>query len=114
MNTGTDQIQDPQTAPNCPATALSTLDTALFSALADASRIGVLRQLILQGNNRTVNQIARCCPQNLSVVSRHLKILREAGILAAERQGKEVVYRLRKGELVALLRNLADDIDHCC
>ena len=58
--------------------------------------------------------MAECCPVDISVVSRHLAILREAGILAARKQGKEVLYSVRSTELVSTLRELADAIEGCC
>jgi len=58
--------------------------------------------------------MAECCPVNVSVVSRHLALLRDAGILAAERRGKEVYYSVRYPQLVATLRAIANAIEACC
>lgn len=52
-----------------------------------------------------------CCPVDISVVSRHLGILRDAGILEARKRGREVYYRVRIDQLTALLRNLADALE---
>jgi hypothetical protein len=41
-------------------------------------------------------------------------MLREAGILKAEKHGKEVYYSVPYEELVATLRQLADAIEGCC
>lgn len=46
--------------------------------------------------------------------SRHLAILRDAGIVSAERRGKEVYYSICAPSLVETLRSLADAIEACC
>jgi DNA-binding transcriptional ArsR family regulator len=51
---------------------------------------------------------------DLSVVSRHLRTLREAGVVDARKQGKEVFYRVRFDALIGILRNLADALEACC
>ncbi|MDX1695728.1 MAG: metalloregulator ArsR/SmtB family transcription factor [Ketobacteraceae bacterium] len=90
------------------------LDSQFFKALSDGSRLSVLMQLIRIGNGKTVTDIAACCPQSISVVSRHLKTLKESGIVSAEKQGKEVLYRFRNREVAAQLRRLADLLENCC
>jgi DNA-binding transcriptional ArsR family regulator len=61
----------------------------------------------------TVGEIAACCPIDLSVVSRHLAALRDAGVISAEKRGREVYYRVEAASLAARLRALADAIDAC-
>ena len=61
-----------------------------------------------------MTEVADCCPIDLSVVSRHLRTLREAGVLLAEKRGKEVFYRVKIREMCRLLRNLADALETCC
>ena len=85
----------------------------LFKALSDPNRISLMLQLAGCGG-ATVGEAARCCPVDLSVVSRHLAVLREAGIVEHEKRGKEVHYRLRADVLVTSLRAIADAIEECC
>ena len=47
------------------------------------------------------------------MVSRHLAVLRRAGVLRAAKQGREVRYTVSPG-LAASLRSLADALDACC
>ena len=86
----------------------------LFKALADPSRVALLARLAAAGREATVGELAACCPTDLSVVSRHLAVLRSAGVLAAEKRGRSVHYRVRYGELSRALRAMADAIDACC
>lgn len=92
----------------------SVLSPRLFKALCDPNRIAILTHLADSCGSRTVSQVAECCPVNLSVVSRHLAQLRDAGILLAERHGKEVRYSVRVQELVKTLRAIADALERCC
>lgn len=77
-----------------------------FRALCDPNRIALLGRLGDCRRGCTVTEIAGCCPVDLSVVSRHLAKLREAGLVAAERRGKEVHYRLLAEPLARALRVL--------
>lgn len=86
----------------------------LFKALCDPNRIAILARLARLGRPCTVTKVAECCPVNISVVSRHLGLLRDAGVLEAEKRGKEVYYTVRYTQLAATLRAVADAIETCC
>lgn len=90
------------------------LSPPFFKALGDPNRLAILVALAGGGGERAVSEVAGCCPVDLSVVSRHLRILRDAGVVEARKRGKEVFYRVRFDSLVALLRNLADALEACC
>ncbi len=87
------------------------VEPALFRALGDPTRAALFVMLAGCREPCTVSCIAECCPIDLSVVSRHLAILRDAGLLSAERRGKEVLYRVRHRDVAAMLRRAADAID---
>ena len=90
------------------------LDARLFRALCDPNRLALLARMGRQPEAGSVSDLACCCPVDLSVVSRHLGVLREAGIVEAQRKGKEVHYRLRGTHVARLLRSLADALESCC
>lgn len=85
-----------------------------FKALCDANRLAILRWLGENSGPHAVREIACCCDVDLSVVSRHLALMREAGVLRAEKRGKEVLYSVDAQSVVRLLRSLADWIERCC
>jgi len=64
----------------------------LFQALGDATRLELLRHL--RRGERTVGELvdALRCPQ--PKVSRHLKVLKEAGLVSDRRNGRHVTYAL--------------------
>ena len=90
------------------------MQPAFFKALADPNRIAMLTRLAACCRACTVSEIAECCPVNVSVVSRHLAMLRDADVLEARKQGKQVYYTVRYSELVNSLRQIADAIEACC
>jgi ArsR family transcriptional regulator len=90
------------------------LSPKLFKALGDPTRVAVLVRLAEARTELTVSQVAACCPTHFSVVSRHLGILRDAGIVAATKRGKEVFYKVRVHDFAQALRSLADALELCC
>jgi len=69
--------------------------SAVFSALGDEHRQRIL--LSFEPNERlNVGQIAGISTLTRSTVSHHLKVLREADVLIAERKGKEIYFRVNK------------------
>lgn len=98
----------------CCASLGDLLSPGFFKALGDARRQEILFKLAVAGGECTVGQVAEGQPIDVSVVSRHLAQLRDAGVLAAERHGKEVRYTVRYTAIVRLLRQLADAIEGCC
>lgn len=65
---------------------------SLLKALADETRLGVVRQLL--GGARQAGEIQRALGIEQSLLSHHLRHLRLAGIVVAERDGKGVRYSL--------------------
>lgn len=90
------------------------LDPTLFKALGDPTRAAILACLAKCGRAVPVGDIAGCCAVDLSVVSRHLAQLASAGLLASERRGRSVQYRVRYAEVAAALRAIADAVAECC
>ena len=89
------------------------LTPELFRALGDGNRLTLLETLAKRGS-ASVGELGACCPVDLSVVSRHLSVLRAAGVLEATRRGKRVLYRARLRQLAKTLRSIADALERCC
>lgn len=98
----------------CSAPLESHLPAEFFKALGDPNRIALLARLAVCGRPATVSEIACCLPIDLSVVSRHLRQLKDAGILDCEKQGKEVRYFVLYNKFATLLRKIAKAIEECC
>ena len=73
---------------------------ALFPALADPTRRQVFERLKTGG--RSVGELAMDLPVSRPAVSQHLKVLKEAGLVADEAQGTRRVYHIDPHGLGAL------------
>jgi ArsR family transcriptional regulator len=82
-----------------------------FQALGDARRLFLLGRLATAAAPLTVSEAAECCGVHISGASRHLALLRRAGIVRAERSGREVRYALQTHALAQRLRALADQLE---
>lgn len=89
------------------------LSPRVFKALCDPTRLSLLCQLAESPEPCSVGRLAARSPVDLSVVSRHLATLRDAGIVEAMRRGKNVYYRVRGRPLAATLRAIADALERC-
>jgi len=85
-----------------------------LKAVSDSTRLRILAYLAEVNKPQIVNEIAKHFPIDVSVVSRHLAILRNEGILLAEKQGKEVYYSVRYEFLSSIFRGFANAIESCC
>ncbi len=90
------------------------LEARLFKALCEPSRLTILAELAEAGKPLSVGDIAESLPIDISVVSRHLSILKEAGVLKVEKRGKAVHYAVRYERLAHTFRAIAGAIDSCC
>src|SRR5919206_1986313 len=75
-------------------------------ALASAHRLELL-DLLGQGE-RSVDELAQEMGQSLANASAHLKVLRQARLVDADKRGLNVVYRLAAPEVFQLWRTLRD------
>jgi DNA-binding transcriptional ArsR family regulator len=64
----------------------------ILSALSDPTRRRILS--LLREEPRTVGALADRLPVSQPAVSQHLKVLREAGLVCAEKRGVRRIYRL--------------------
>ena len=77
---------------NLPLAAASCAE--LLKNLADETRLAVVRQLM--SGPKHVGEINAELGLDQSLLSHHLKVLREAGLVESQRDGKGVLYRLAR------------------
>ncbi len=65
----------------------------VIKALAHPTRLFLVEELCRE--ERCVCELAEMVGADVSTVSKHLAVLREAGIVRDEKRGKQVFYRLR-------------------
>jgi DNA-binding transcriptional ArsR family regulator len=69
----------------------------IFRALADPTRREVLR--LLRARDLTAGEIAERFPLAKSTLSGHFAVLKQAGLIVAEKRGTTVVYSLNASAL---------------
>jgi ArsR family transcriptional regulator, arsenate/arsenite/antimonite-responsive transcriptional repressor len=104
----------PKQAAKCCSPVDDLLDPQLFKSLCDPTRVKLLACLAKCGRPCSVGEVAECCSVDMSVVSRHLAILEDAGVLESAKEGRTVFYAVRYRELSETLHSLADAIEACC
>ena len=78
----------------------------MFAALADPTRWRVLT-LIAERGEATATTLAGDLPVSRVAVVKHLAVLDRAGLVEAQRKGREVRYTVRPDKLSATARQLS-------
>jgi DNA-binding transcriptional ArsR family regulator len=74
--------------------------SAQFAALADDTRCALVD--LLRERPRPVHELAAAFAISRPAISRHLRVLKEAGLIDEERDGRENVYSLKRQRLRVL------------
>jgi ArsR family transcriptional regulator, lead/cadmium/zinc/bismuth-responsive transcriptional repressor len=80
----------------------------LFRLLGDPTRLRIVLTCVEQ--KRAVGAIAETLGLSASLVSHHLRLLRAARIVRAERQGKQVFYAAADRHISAMLGELLEHV----
>ena len=80
-----------------------------FTALADPTRRRILK--LLRQGSRSAGQIAEAFRLTKPTLSHHFKVLREAGLVRAERRGTSIVYTLQSNVLEDIAMELVELTD---
>ena len=74
-----------------------------FEALGDPNRRAIVELLGVDGaNGRSVGDLAGALPISRPAVSRHLRLLKDAGLVVEEARGTRRIYRLHDESLEAV------------
>lgn len=81
----------------------------VFSALGDEQR---QRILLMFGRDEelTIKQIYEACPLSRTAVTHHIRVLRDAGLLVADKRGREVFLKPDPAVALDALERLRDYI----
>jgi DNA-binding transcriptional ArsR family regulator len=85
---------------------LGAVSEAAFQALADPRRRDILR--LVRDEPRSVNEIAGHFDITQQAISLHLKVLKDAGLVAVRPHGQQRLYVVRPEGLAALRDFLAE------
>lgn len=79
----------------------------MMKAISHPMRLAILGHLG-KGNQLSVTEIHRLLNIEQSTASHHLGILKDKGILASERKGKNTLYYLKRRNLSQLVRCISE------
>ena len=79
----------------------------VYTALGDEHRQRILLTFE-RGERLNIGQIVEVSTLSRTAVSHHLRILREAGVLSSEKQGKEVYFWINKDFLVEAMETVVE------
>lgn len=79
-----------------------------FRALADPTRRRILQ--LLRARRRTSGEIADAFPSSWPTISRHLAVLRSAGLIVKERKGQSIEYEVNTSVLQEVVEFLLDSV----
>ena len=77
-----------------------------FRALADETRREILK--LLRDGPRTSGEVAEHFSSSWPTISRHLALLREAGLVLTQRKGQEIYYELNTSVFQDLVQHLLE------
>ncbi len=83
--------------------------TRFFTAMGDPIRLQIM--LMLRDKPLNVGEIAAQFQISRPAISHHLRVLKDANILASEKSGQEVYYQMNAAFIVDELRGLADKLE---
>ena len=91
---------------------VEVLDSKFFKTLSEPVRVQILKFLMLNGRS-DIGSIAENMPQDRSVISRHLTLMHEAGVLIGEKESRHVFYSVNGQHFLEKLVNITEKINEC-
>lgn len=88
---------------------------AVFKALGSPARLTIVRTLI--PGERCVCDLVEACGLGWSTTSKHLDVLREAGVVSSEKRAQKIYYRLELdcvADFIACLDGACAPAKACC
>ena len=82
-----------------------------LKALGEFNRLSLIYRLCDCNSPQNAMCLCDCCDVDASVVSRHLKVLSQEGVVKLEKKGRERTYVLDRENVVKHLRELADRVE---
>lgn len=83
----------------------------MLKALGEFNRLSLVYELCQCKTPQNAMCLCNCCSVDASVVSRHLKVLNQEGVVSFEKNGRQRTYSLNRAYVAGQLRALADKIE---
>ena len=96
---------------------VKNFDSKFFKTLSEPVRLEILK-FLMENGRADVGTIAEHMPQDRSVISRHLTLMHEAGILNCEKETRHMYYEVNGTNFIDKLESITSQIrqciDECC
>ncbi len=91
---------------------VEAFDSKFLKTLSEPVRVEILKFIMLNGR-ADIGTIAENMPQDRSVISRHLNLMQEVGVLTCEKESRHIFYEINCHAFLDKLENLTDLIRSC-
>ena len=91
---------------------IDNFDSKFFKTLSEPVRLQILKFLMEHGRS-DIGTIAEAMPQDRSVVSRHLNLMLESGILRGEKETRYMFYEINGPAFIDKLERITARIRKC-
>ncbi len=91
---------------------VKAVDSKFFKTLSEPGRVQILKYLMLNGR-ADIQTIAENMPQDRSVVSRHLNLMQEAGILICQKENRHMFYDVNGQPFLEKFVDITEKIKTC-
>lgn len=85
----------------------ASFNEAVWFAIAEPSRRKLLELLLANGES-TATRLAQCVPFSRQAVSKHMAVLKHAGLIAIRKKGKEVRFSIDPQGIDLATRQLSE------
>ena len=87
-------------------------DLKFFKTMSEPVRLEILKFLMVNGRS-DIGTIDENMPQDRSVISRHLNLMHEAGILTCEKESRHIYYEINAQAFRDKLENITEQTRKC-
>ncbi len=91
---------------------VEAFDSKFFKTLSEPVRVQILKFLMLNGR-ADIGTIAKNMPQDRSVISRHLSLMKEVGILTTQSENRYVFYEINGRPFLEKMIDITEKIGKC-
>ncbi len=91
---------------------VDVMDSKFFKSISEPVRVQIIKYLLLHGRT-DIGTIAQDLPQDRSVISRHLHLMQEVGILNSEKESRHMYYSLDATEFLNRFETIAELVKEC-
>jgi DNA-binding transcriptional ArsR family regulator len=106
------ETEKPESRSQIAEALVEAVDSKFFKTLSEPVRVQILKYLMLNGR-ADIQTIAENMPQDRSVISRHLNLMQEAGILTFEKENRHVFYNVNGQPFIEKFVDITEKIRKC-